>query len=546
MSERDDHWRGAVVYQIYPRSFRDSNGDGIGDLAGIVETLPYIASLGVDAVWISPFFASPMADFGYDVSDYRAVAPLFGTLADADCLIAEAHRLGLKVLVDLVFAHTSAEHPWFRASRVDRDGPHADWYVWADPRRDGSPPNNWLSVFGGGAWTWEPRRRQYYLHHFLAQQPKLNLRHPEVMAAIEDIAAWWLARGVDGFRLDAVDFMAHDPALTDNPPHPERRIALRPYNMQLHVNDLAHADTPGLLARLRQVMDRHPGSFAIAEVGSEPARLTPIERAEAYTAALDGEDSRLHMAYTLGLMKGTGSAAALRAAIAEVEAHVRDGWLCWAFSNHDVERAASRWGDGSPASARLLNALLLSLRGAVCVYQGEELGLTEAEVPADRLRDPYGITYHPHFKGRDGSRTPMPWRRDAPHAGFTDAGSTAEPWLPVPVEHATAAVDVQDTDPTSVLAGWRRFIAFRRAHPALLRGKLDLLPTADPVLGFERTLDGEPVACLFNLSPQPAVASLPGAGITPLSGHGWPAPSIGADGRIGLPPWGAWFGRRER
>lgn len=541
MSGRDDHWRGAVVYQIYPRSFRDGNGDGIGDLAGIVEKLPYVASLGVDAVWVSPFFASPMADFGYDVSDYRAVDPMFGSLADADRLIAEAHRLGLKVLVDLVFAHTSAEHPWFRDSRVSREGAHADWYIWADPRADGSPPNNWLSVFGGGAWAWEPRRRQYYLHHFLAQQPKLNLRNPAVVDAIVAIADWWMARGVDGFRLDAVDFMVHDAALADNPPHPEKRIALRPYNMQLHAHDLAHPETVDVLARLRAVMDRYPGSFAIAEVGSEPTTVTPVERAEFYTAQC-GDDRRMHMAYTLGLMKGPGSAESLRASIDHVETHVNDGWLCWAFSNHDVVRVASRWGDGSPASAKLFNALLLSLRGAVCVYQGEELGLTEAEVPFDRLRDPYGITYYPHFKGRDGSRTPMPWQREGAHAGFTDA-PTCDPWLPVPPEHRAAAVDVQEADPASVLAAWRRFIGWRRDQPALRHGALNMLTGGEPVVAFERVHDGRRLVCLFNLSDGP-VETVVAPEARPVEGHGWPAPACDAAGRVSLPAWGAWFGWR--
>lgn len=536
----DDDWRGAVVYQIYPRSFRDGNGDGIGDLPGIIEKLPYVASLGVDAVWISPFFASPMADFGYDVSDYRAVEPMFGTLADVDRLIGEAHRLGLKVLVDLVLAHTSEEHAWFKDSRVSRDGPHADWYIWADPRRDGSPPNNWLSVFGGGAWTWEPRRRQYYLHHFLAEQPKLNLRNPEVRAALEEIAAWWLDRGVDGFRLDAVDFMVSDPDMPDNSPHPERRIALRPYNMQLHENDLAHPETVEVLAGLRRVMDRYPGSFAIAEVGSEPSRMTPLERAEFYTA--ETHDPRMHMAYTLGLMKGPGTAAALRASIEHVETHINSGWLCWAFSNHDVERVVSRWGDSSPVAARLFNALLLSLRGAVCVYQGEELGLTEAEVPRDRLRDPYGINYWPHFKGRDGSRTPMPWTREAPHGGFSDAPA-ADLWLPLPATHLERAVAVQEQDPESVLAHWRRFTAWRREQAPLVRGSLSVLDLPEPLLGFERRLEGETLTCLFNLGDRPAEARVH-AESRPLAGHGWHPRQPGGDGRLTLDGWGAWFGRR--
>ncbi|EKV32584.1 Maltodextrin glucosidase [Caenispirillum salinarum AK4] len=536
----EDHWRGAVVYQVYPRSFRDGSGDGIGDLPGIIEKLPYIASLGVDAVWISPFFASPMHDFGYDVSDYRAVEPMFGTLADADRLVAEAHRLGLKVLIDFVLAHTSDEHPWFKDSRVSREGAHADWYIWADPKPDGSPPNNWLSVFGGGAWGWEPRRRQYYLHHFLSTQPKLNLRHEPVVNALEEIAAWWLDRGVDGFRLDAVDFMVSDPAMPDNPPHPTRRIALRPYNMQLHENDLAHPETVDVLMRLRRVMDDYPDTFAIAEVGSEPAKMTPLERAEYYTAQT--HDPRIHMAYTLGLMKGPGTATAIRDAIEHVETHINSGWLCWAFSNHDVERVVSRWGDGSPASAKLFNALLLSLRGAVCVYQGEELGLTEAEVPQDRLRDPYGITYYPHFKGRDGSRTPMPWTAEPPAGGFSDSGE-ADLWLPLPPEHLERCVARQEADPESVLAHWRRFIDWRRTQDPLRFGALTMLPAGDPVLAFEREHDGARLVCAFNLGAEPATVAVP-AGSTAAEGHGWTATAPDADGVVRLDGWGAWFGTR--
>src|SRR4051812_15880965 len=263
-----DWWRGAVIYQIYPWSFADSDGDGIGDLRGITARLDHVARLGVDAIWIAPFFTSPMQDFGYDVSDYCAVDPRFGTLADFDALIARAHALGLKVLIDQVWSHSSNQHPWFRASRASRDNPHADWYVWADPRPDGSPPNNWLSVFGGGAWTWEPRRRQYYLHHFLPGQPQLDLRNPAALQALLDAGAFWLDRGVDGFRLDAIDFALHDPLLRDNPPReraPGAPLPLKPFGFQEHVHDMMHADTPALMERIRGLMDRYPGRTTVAE-----------------------------------------------------------------------------------------------------------------------------------------------------------------------------------------------------------------------------------------------------------------------------------------
>ncbi|MBF0307598.1 MAG: DUF3459 domain-containing protein [Alphaproteobacteria bacterium] len=526
----DDWWRGAVLYQIYPRSFSDSNGDGVGDLPGIAARLGHVARLGVDGVWIAPFFPSPMKDFGYDVSDFRGVDPMFGTLDDFDRLIAEAHRLGLKVLIDQVWSHSSDRHPWFLESCADRQGPRADWYVWADSRPDGGPPNNWQSVFGGPAWSWDPRRRQYYLHHFLSSQPKLNLRHEGVVAALLDAAEFWLRRGVDGFRLDAVDFMLHDPALTDNPPRPPPGgvTPVKPFALQHHAHDLAHPDTTAVMGRLRALLDRWPGRAALAEVSSEPGAFG---RCDHYSGGAGG---RLHMAYTLGLTRRRFHAADLRATIAEIESHFTDGWLCWAFSNHDVERVASRWGDGSPEAAKLLMALLLCQRGSVCVYQGEELGLGEAEIPEDRLRDPYGIAFWPQFKGRDGCRTPMPWRATAPHAGF----STAEPWLPLPDEHRALAVDRQEADPNSTLHAWRRFLAWRKTRPALARGAATLVEAPGDVLAVARCLGDETILCLFNLGEGPAIVPVPKGG-RPIDGHGfhWETDATG----VRLPRWGAAF-----
>ncbi|MBY0430221.1 MAG: alpha-glucosidase, partial [Rhodospirillales bacterium] len=350
-----DWWRGAVLYQIYPRSFQDSDGDGIGDLKGILRRLDHVAGLGADAIWISPFFASPQKDFGYDVSDYLAVDPLFGSLDDFDRLVARAHTLGLRVLIDQVWSHTSNRHAWFQESCAGGDT--AEWYVWADARADGSPPNNWLSVFGGPAWNWDPRRRQYYLHHFLAAQPKLNLRHPAVLEALLRVGAFWLDRGVDGFRLDAVDFMMHDPALRDNPPRqPEGGgRPLKPFGLQEHLHDMAHPDTLATLAAIRGLMDRYPGRTTVAEISSEFDALT---RAANYTGAAG---ARLHMAYTLRLMRQPFTAPAIAAAIAEVAAKIGEGWQCWAFSNHDVVRVASRWG------------VAAGYRGACGIFVGDTL-----------------------------------------------------------------------------------------------------------------------------------------------------------------------------
>ncbi|MBI5163343.1 MAG: alpha-glucosidase [Magnetospirillum sp.] len=476
---------GAVVYQVCPRSFMDGDGDGVGDLPGLIERLSYIAALGVDAVWLAPFFASPMRDFGYDVADYTAIDPLFGDIEDFDRLIAAAHRAGLKVVIDQVWAHSSDCHPWFLDSRSSRHAEKSEWYVWADAKPDGTPPNNWLSVFGGGAWTWEPRRRQYYLHHFLASQPALNWRHPEVEQALLAAGAFWRQRGVDGFRLDAVDFLLHDPALRDNPPRPLTVPPSRPFAMQQHRHDMGQPELPDLFERIRA---RFPGLLLVAELSSEP---DPLARCTAFTGP-----ERLSQAYTLALMKRPFTAEGIRAWIAEAEAMCPHGGLAWAFSNHDVTRVVSRWGDGSPAAARMLLALLLSLRGGICLYQGEELGLTEADLPFQALRDPFGLAFFPDFKGRDGCRTPMPWQEAAPAAGF----STAVPWLPIPDTHRPLAVERQNADPASVLHFARRMLAFRRRRTALRTGALRLIESAPTVVAFERGNADDRVLCLFNPS----------------------------------------------
>jgi alpha-glucosidase len=527
-------WPGAIIYQIYPRSFYDSNGDGVGDLPGITAKLDYVASLGVDAIWLSPFFVSPMRDFGYDVADHCAVDPVFGTLADFDRLVARAHALGLKLIVDLVCGHTSDQHAWFRGSRTSRASEHAEWYVWADAKPDGTPPNNWLSVFGGAAWSWEPRRRQYYLHHFLTSQPSLNLRRPEVVEALLDVARFWLARGVDGFRLDAIDFLLHDEALRDNPPRAPLRSAppAKPFGLQRHLYDMTQGVRPALIERLRALADADPGTVLLGEVSSQDGAYGRIER---YTG-----ERGLHLAYTLRPMRGDDAGDALRAALAEIASSGRGEGLCWAFSNHDVERAASRWaaprGDGAQpdrAGAKLLMALLLSLKGTVCAYQGEELGLGEAVLAAEDLRDPFGIAYFPEFRGRDGSRTPLPWDA-SPQAGFTNG----VPWLPVPEAHRAAGISAQEADPRSALSAWRAIVAWRKAHPALLRGDLRRLDLPAPLVGFTRGCEAERLLLIFNPSTRSArldMAALPE--MTPIGDHGFAA-LIDGETAV-LPPYGA-------
>ena len=531
-------WRGAVIYQIYPRSFRDASGDGLGDLAGITETLDYVADLGVEAIWISPFYKSPMRDFGYDIADHRAVDPLFGTLDDFRRLLGKAHDLNLKVLVDLVLSHTSDEHPWFAESRQSRDNPKADWYVWADPKADGTAPNNWLSVFGGVAWSWEPRRRQYYLHNFLAAQPDLNLHNTAVQDQLLSDAAFWLDLGVDGFRLDAVNFCTHDPALRDNPPlqpgeRPTDGVHLdNPYAYQRHLYDKTQPETLTVLKRLRALTDRYDGRATMGEVSGDNSLAIAAD----YTKGGD----RLNMAYTFNLLTPAFSAAHLRAVIEEMEAGIGDGWPCWAFSNHDVVRAVSRWssdGDGGDDFARLLMALLLSLRGSICLYQGEELGLREAEVPFERLQDPYGKAFWPEFKGRDGCRTPMPWRAADDHAGF----SAAEPWLPIDPRHLERAVDRQDHVPGSLLNAYRGFLAWRRHQPALRWGSLRFADLDEPLLAFERRHAGQQLLALFNCSPEAQSARLTAwPGLAALDGHGFAASLENA--RLQVPRYGVFFG----
>jgi len=510
-------WRGGVIYQIYPRSFLDTNGDGIGDLAGIAEKLDYVARLNVDAIWLSPHFRSPMRDFGYDVCDYRDVDPIFGTLEDFDALIEAAHARGLRILIDLVLSHTSDEHPWFRESRSSRINAKADWYVWADPKPDGTPPNNWLSVFGGPAWEWDTARRQYYMHNFLASQPDLNFHNPEVQDAVLDVARYWLDRGVDGFRLDTANKYFHDAALRDNPPlGPGMRVSgLAPENpaaMQQPIHQVNRPETVKFHERLRALMDGYPGTTTVGEIG---ARLSDGPQLAEYTAP-----GRLHMAYSFDLLTKPMGARQIRAAVEAAEASGAT-WTSWPFSNHDVERVATRSGLGVGA-ATMLNQLMLCLRGTPTVYQGDELGLPEAHVPYEKLQDPYGKRFWPAAKGRDGCRTPMPWRHDAPHAGFT----TGEPWLPVDPAHVALAVDLQEDDPQSTLNHTRAFIEWRRRQPVLRTGKLRFLDTPDPILAFTRSPDGEAgddgdqLLCVFNLSEKPGTLAIDTGGLAPLAPPG--------------------------
>jgi alpha-glucosidase len=522
-------WRDAVIYQIYPRSFQDSDGDGVGDLPGITRRLAHVAGLGVDAVWLSPFFASPERDMGYDVSNHTAVNPVFGTMADFDALVAEAHRLGLRVVIDQVLSHSSDQHPWFRESRQDRVNPRADWYVWADPRPDGAPPNNWLSVFGGSAWTFDARRRQYYLHNFLAEQPDLNFHCAAVVEALCDAMRFWLDRGVDGFRLDTVNYYLHDARLRDNPPGDWVEFPKNPYEAQEHLFDKTQKGNLAVLRRFRALLDRYPGRMLIGEVGESGDRQVEI------MAQYSSGGDKLHMAYSFEFLGPEHSAAHLRRVVERFLAEAPDGWPCWSFSNHDVPRHVSRWtrpGGDADALARQSVALLCALPGAIGIYQGEETGQLETEIEFQELRDLGYIAFWPEIKGRDGCRTPMCWSHAEANAGF----STGVPWLPVKPPQRARSVDLQEADPRSVLNAYRAALTFRRASAALREGATEFLDLPEPLLGLRRSLPGETVTALFNLSERPRDLALggPARAVGPIQGA--------VEGRrVGLPAHGFAF-----
>lgn len=486
-------WRGAVFYQIYPASFADSNGDGCGDLPGILAHLDHLAgaphSLGIDAIWLSPFYRSPMRDFGYDVADHCAVDPRFGTLKDFDRLLTAAHARGLRVVIDFVPNHTSDQHPWFAEARASRDGARRDWYVWADPRPDGGPPNNWLSAFprSGEAWTLDRRTGQYYLHSYTSFQPDLNWRNPAVQEAMGDVLRFWLARGVDGFRVDAPHRLAKDPAFADNPPTlAAMRLDMKPAGARLR--NIDHPDVHALMRMLRATVDEYPGRVLLGEVGIANRR-----RWLRYYGVANDE---LHLLFNFPFWRCAWSAACFRRVVAGTEALLpRTAWPCYALSNHDMPRAVSRYGAGR---ARLAALLLLTLRGTPVLYYGEEIGMADVPVPADAAHDP---------DGRDPCRTPMQWT-DGPAAGFT----TGRPWLPVPPA-PRANVAAQRHRMGSLLHFYRRLLRLRTATPALRAGRYFAHTAPAHVLAFERAHHGQRVLVALNFSTRPATLCISETGV---------------------------------
>jgi alpha-glucosidase len=482
-------WRDGVIYQIYPRSFSDANGDGIGDLRGIGTHLDDLVELGVDAIWISPIYPSPMADFGYDVSDYRGVDPIFGNLADFDALIVQAHAKGLRVILDFVPNHTSDRHPWFEASRSSRSDAHRDWYLWRDPATDGGPPNNWLSNFGGSAWTFDAGTGQYYCHLFLDRQPDLNWRHPAVREAMYEVMRFWLRRGVDGFRVDVIYHLIKDAEFRDNPLNPAYRPGIDP---QAHRFDpLYMADRPEvqeIVAQMRAVVDEFPERVLIGEI------YLPLERLMAYYGArLEGAN----LPFNFLLIGATWNARAIAGIVREYEAALPlGGWPNWVLGNHDKSRIATRVGD---AQARIAAVLLLTLRGTPTMYYGDEIGMHDVAIPADEVQDPFERNEPGKGLGRDPQRTPFPWN-GAAGAGFT----TARPWLRFGNDVALRNLAVQREDPYSLWTLYRDMLAIRRASVALTAGSFRLTHESDAVLVYERSGEGETVLVALNFSADEA------------------------------------------
>ena len=532
MTQTDEWWKGSVTYQIYPRSFFDSSGNGIGDIKGITRKLDYVASLGVDAIWLSPVFTSPMADMGYDVSDYTDIDPLFGTLDDFDAMLARAHDLGLKVIVDQVISHASEKHAFFDESRASRSNPKADWFVWADPKPDGRPPNNWMSVFGGPAWTWDTRRRQYYMHNFLPSQPDWNFHNPEVQDYLLGTMEFWLDRGVDGFRLDTVNYYFHDKLLRDNPANYLNwgPTAARPVDMQYCLFSKSQPENLDFLERIRALLDRYDARATVGEVGDTHKSIALMGE---YTSG-----KRLHMAYSFELLGPDYTPKHFRERIEAFFEGAPQGWPCWAFSNHDVPRHAGRFlphGASQDAIAKQAAALLLTFQGSVCLYQGEELGLVDTELAFEELTDVQGIAYWPEPVGRDNNRTPIPWAAAAPHGGFSTANST---WLPVKEPARARAVDSQEDDAESVLNTYRALLKLRASQKDLRTGAQRFLTLPDPIIGYER---GTEFVCIFNLSKEAQEVALPAALVADME------MDVQTDGnRLTLGPNGFIIGRRAR
>jgi alpha-glucosidase len=480
-------WERGIIYQIYPRSFMDCNGDGIGDLTGIRSKLDYLQWLGVDAIWISPIYPSPMADFGYDISNYTDIDPIFGSLDDFDALLADAHSRGLRVLLDYVPNHTSDQHPWFLNSRSSRDSAKRDWYVWRDPRQDGGPPNNWLSNFGGGAWKWDERTGQYYYHAFLNEQPDLNWRNPEVQNAMLSVLRFWLDRGVDGFRVDVMHHLIKDTEFRNNPPNPDWRPGMSPYRELLTTYTADLPEVQQIVAKFRNVVEEYSDRMLVGEI------YLPVERLMAYYGA-SGKGA--HLPFNFQLIRLPWKAREIAAAVERYEALLPSyAWPNWVLGNHDKSRIATRIG---PAQARVAAMLLLTLRGTPTMYYGDEIGMHDVPMLPQQVQDPFEKNVPGLGLGRDPERTPMQWS-GADHAGFTEG----TPWLPIAEDYNTINVALQRNDAASILALYHRLIALRRAQPALSIGDFSPLPAGNDLIAYVRKTGDQRFLIVLNLGAEP-------------------------------------------
>ena len=494
----DSWWRSGVFYQVYPRSFQDSNADGVGDLKGIIDRLPYLLALGVDAVWLSPIFPSPMADFGYDIADYVGIDPLFGTMQHFEALVKAAHASGLKLILDLVPNHTSDQHPWFIESRSSRDNPKRDWYIWHEPREDGGPPNNWLSEFGGSAWQYDEATRQYYYHAFLAQQPDLNWRNPAVRQAIHDVMRFWLSRGVDGFRVDVIWHLIKDAAFRDNPPNPDYREGRPPHERVLPLRTTDQAEVHDVIAEMRRVVNEFDNRVLIGEI------YLPLERLVTYY----GKDlAEAHLPFNFALLSAPWNARAIEKIINDYEGALPAGaWPNWVLGNHDRPRVASRVGR---EQARVAAMLLLTLRGTPTLYYGDEIGMRQVAIAPDRVRDPFEKNVPGIGVGRDGCRTPMQW--DATdNAGF----STSTPWLPLADDFRHENVANLEADAASIFNLHKALIDLRKRLPPLRSGDHVPVAATGNLLLYRRQSEGRSIAVALNLGDEPVSIASMSSGLT--------------------------------
>jgi alpha-glucosidase len=480
-------WQRGIIYQIYPRSFMDSDGDGVGDLPGIRSKLDYLQWLGVDAIWISPIFPSPMADFGYDITNYTDIDPLFGTLDDFDALLVDAHHRDLKVLLDYVPNHTSDRHPWFIEARSSRESPKRDWYIWCDPAPDGGPPNNWRSNFGGGAWQWEEKTRQYYYHAFLKEQPDLNWRNPEVQETMLNVLRFWLERGVDGFRVDVMHHMLKDTEFRNNPPNPAWRPGMSPYREVITTYTTDLPEVQEIVTKMRSVVEEYSDRMLVGEI------YLPVERLMAYYGA---SGNGAHLPFNFQLIGLPWKARDLAAAVERYEALLPAyAWPNWVLGNHDKPRIATRV---SPAQARVAAMLLLTLRGTPTLYYGDEIGMRDVVIPPDQIKDPYEKNVPGLGLGRDPVRTPMQWNGDE-SGGFT----TGQPWLPLADDYKTNNVAVERQQPTSLLSLYHHLIELRRAEPALSVGDIAPIPADNDLMAYVRKTAERRLLVVLNLGANP-------------------------------------------